>query len=108
VVELRYGAARRPDGEALWSRIARDVLPRVHILSLGLEEAEHAGDIRATLESQGKSIGTADVLIGATALAHGLVVATRNLKHFDRIDGLVTESWWEQESPELILPGPTS
>jgi tRNA(fMet)-specific endonuclease VapC len=97
VAELRFGAARHPEGEALWARISREVLPNFRVLSLGRLEAEHAGDIRAALESRGQMIGIEDVLIGATALANDLAVATRNLKHFDRISGLIVESWWEQE-----------
>jgi predicted nucleic acid-binding protein len=98
VAELRYGSVRRPDSEAFWARIAQEILPRVRILPLGVPEAELAGDIRAALELRGAPIEITDVLIGATALANGLVMATRNLKHFERIDGLVVESWWEQES----------
>ena len=98
VTELRYGAARHPEGDALWSRIASEVLPRFRILPFGLEEAKHAGDIRAALESKGATIGIEDVLIGATARANSLVVATRNLRHFDRIGGLTIESWWELEN----------
>jgi predicted nucleic acid-binding protein len=95
VFELRYGAARRPDGGALWNRIAGEVLPRIQILTLGSEEAERAGDLLAKLHSRGEPIGLEDVLIGATALAHGFVVATRNVRHFDRIDGLIVENWWQ-------------
>lgn len=95
VTELRYGAARHSQGKTLWTRIATEVLPGVRILPFGLEEAERAGDLLADLEARGASIGIEDVLIGATALVHDLVVVTRNLKHFDRIDGLAVESWWE-------------
>lgn len=79
----------------MWNRIAGEVLPRIQILTLGSEEAERAGDLLAKLHSRGEPIGLEDVLIGATALAHGFVVATRNVRHFDRIDGLVVENWWE-------------
>lgn len=95
VTELRYGAARHPQGSALWARITSEVLSGLQILPLAQEEAEQAGDLLAALESQGKPIGIEDVLIGATALVHGLTVATRNVKHFDRIEGLTVESWWE-------------
>jgi tRNA(fMet)-specific endonuclease VapC len=99
VTELRYGAARNSKGgEALWARLASEVLPRFRILPFGLEAAGRAGDIRAELELRGQPIGLEDILIGATALANGLVMVTRNLKHFERIDGLLVESWWEQES----------
>jgi predicted nucleic acid-binding protein len=95
VTELRYGAVRHPQGGALWGRITSEVLSNFQILPLAQEEAERAGDLLAILESRGKTIGIEDVLIGATALVHDLVVATRNLKHFNRIEELTVESWWE-------------
>lgn len=95
ITELRYGAARHPQGSALWARIVSEVLPGIQIVFLAQEEAERAGDLLADLESRGETIGIEDVLIGATALVHDLVVATRNVKHFDRIEGLTVESWWE-------------
>ena len=95
ITELRYGAARHPQGNALWARIVSEVLPGLQIVPLAQEEAERAGDLLAALESRGETIGIEDVLIGATALVRDLVVATRNVRHFDRIEGLTVESWWE-------------
>ncbi|HEY0557551.1 MAG TPA: PIN domain-containing protein [Thermoanaerobaculia bacterium] len=95
VTELRYGAARHPQGSALWARITSEVLSGLRILPVAREEAERAGDLLAVLDSRGMPIGIEDVLIGATALVHELVVATRNVRHFDRIEGLTVESWWE-------------
>jgi tRNA(fMet)-specific endonuclease VapC len=97
VTELRYGARRRPGAEALWERIAREVLSRVEVLPLGESEALRAGDLLADLEAAGEPIGIEDVLIGATALVGSLTVATRNVRHFRRIRGLVVESWWPEE-----------
>lgn len=94
VAELRHGTARVAHGARLWDRIAREILSRVDILPLGEAEAVRAGDLLATLEAQGEPIGMEDVWIGATALEHRLTVVTRNLKHFRRIHGLVSESWW--------------
>lgn len=94
VAGLRHGAARVAHGARLWERIAREILSRVDILPLGEAEAVRAGDLLATLEAQGEPIGMEDVWIGATALEHRLTVVTRNLKHFRRIPGLVSESWW--------------
>jgi tRNA(fMet)-specific endonuclease VapC len=94
VAELRHGAARVAHGARLWERIAREILSRVDILPLGEAEALRAGDLLATLEAWGEPIGIEDVWIGATALEHRLTVVTRNLKHFRRIPGLVSESWW--------------
>ena len=47
----------------------------------------HAG-IWAELSNRGQPIGAHDLWIAATALAHGLGVATRNGTHFSCVDGL--------------------
>lgn len=45
-------------------------------------------DIWSGLADRGEPIGAQDLWIAATALAHGLGIATRNNSHFDRIPGL--------------------
>lgn len=55
--------------------------------------AMRAGRIIAELSSSGKAIDVADVMIAATALVHGRPVVTRNLGHFDRIEGLDVVSY---------------
>jgi tRNA(fMet)-specific endonuclease VapC len=93
VMELRLGARRRNDGGALWRRIERQVLPRVLILGLGLEDAIIAGDLFADLFRRGLPMETADVLIAATAIRRRLVLVTHNVKHFGRIPNLTIEDW---------------
>lgn len=93
VMELRYGSSRRADRDAFWERIQREILPRVGILALGLREALLAGDVLAELSLHGKRIGPEDLLIGATALAHGYAVVTDNVRHFARIPNLQVENW---------------
>lgn len=104
ITELRFGAARVPSGEKLWTRIANDVLSRVRALPFDEQEAITAGNVLADLESRGERIGIEDVLIGATALANGLTVVTRNLQHFARIEGLKCESWWPVEPEPNTRP----
>jgi tRNA(fMet)-specific endonuclease VapC len=60
--------------------------------------AEHYGAIRAELSRAGTLIGPNDLLIGATARAHDLVLVTANVGEFSRIVGLRLEDW-ERESP---------
>ena len=54
-----------------------------------------AARIYAQQRKKGKPIDDLDILIAATAMANGLVVVTRNRKHFDRIEGLAVEDWSE-------------
>jgi len=45
------------------------------------------------LERAGTPIGVLDTLIAGTALRHGATLVTRNLKEFERIEGLAVEDW---------------
>jgi tRNA(fMet)-specific endonuclease VapC len=92
-MELRHGATRRGDDGALWTRIEREVLSRVDILGVGMEEAIIAGDTMAHLAARGQMIDVEDILIGATALARNFTVVTNNLDHFRRIPRLRLDDW---------------
>lgn len=62
--------------------------------AFGEREAVPAGDIGAELEAEGIPVGTEDALIAATAMAHGLVVATRNTSHVSRVKTLRVINGW--------------
>lgn len=55
------------------------------------------GAIRTRLERRGLTIGPNDLLIAATALANGAILATNNAREFERVEGLMVESWAEVE-----------
>lgn len=63
------------------------------LLPLTDEIARRAATIDADLQLRGERIGDADILIAATALVHGLAVATNNEAHFGRIHSLVIVNW---------------
>jgi tRNA(fMet)-specific endonuclease VapC len=48
---------------------------------------------RARLESMGRPLDDFDLLIGATAIAHGMTLVTNNTKHFQRLKGIRLEDW---------------
>ena len=48
---------------------------------------------KAELQKIGKSIEDFDLLIASTAIAHDCTLVTRNLKHFQNIDNLITATW---------------
>lgn len=43
------------------------------------------------LEDAGERLADADLQIAATAIVHGLAVVTGNVRHFERVPGLVVE-----------------
>lgn len=55
--------------------------------------AEHYGQIRSGLEREGRPIGPNDLMIAATARAHGLTLVTHDSAEFARVPGLPLEDW---------------
>ncbi|MBZ5521278.1 MAG: type II toxin-antitoxin system VapC family toxin [Acidobacteriia bacterium] len=89
--ELRYGVARLPNATRL-QKIVEEFLLRVTILPWDSDAARQYGDLRASLERQGQPMGNLDLMIGAHALALGMVLVT-NDRAFARIKKLRIEDW---------------
>ncbi len=89
--ELRFGAARLPDAARLHALIA-DFFLRVTILPWDSDAARRYGELRATLEREGRPMGNLDMMIGAHALALGAVLVS-NDHALARIKGLKVEDW---------------
>lgn len=64
----------------------RRLLASHHQVAVSAEIAERAGRIRRSVR-----IDTPDALIAATALVHGHVLVTRNIKHFSNVPDLRIE-----------------
>ncbi len=66
---------------------------QIKILPFDLGCSQMAVHIYKDLKSKGQLIETEDLSIGATALQYQMKLATSNVKHFQRIEGLqlVTE-----------------
>jgi len=60
----------------------------VDVLGVDDETTRIFGRERGRLRAEGKMIGDFDLLIGATALRHGLTILTNNRRHFELIENL--------------------
>lgn len=92
LTELLHGAAKSARPVENRGEVER-FAARLEVLPFDETAADHAADIRATLERQGKMIGGYDVLIAGHARSRGLIVVTGNLDEFQRVDGLRCEDW---------------
>jgi len=92
LTELLHGAAKslRPDHHR---RAVESFAVRLDVLPFDASAADHAADIRASLERSGRRIGAYDVLIAGHARSRGMVVVTSNLSEFARVEGLRCEDW---------------
>ncbi|HJW27965.1 MAG TPA: type II toxin-antitoxin system VapC family toxin [Saprospiraceae bacterium] len=66
----------------------RQFLNNFKLLNLNLSIMKKFAEIRAHLRRRGQIISDFDILLGATALHHDLVVLTYNKRHFERIPDL--------------------
>lgn len=73
--------------------ITRDFLASLRQFPFDQDCLEHYADLRAFLSRAGKLIGPSDLLIAATALAHGATLVTHNTAEFSRVPGLLIEDW---------------
>ena len=90
--ELYFGAARSKDpasGKALVDRFAR-ALP---VVESSPRIMARFGAEKARLAAAGTPVEDADVLIAAAALECGGVIATGNVRHFSRFEGLEILTW---------------
>ncbi len=88
--ELYYGAfksRRVAHNTALVDQL------QFEVLTFDQEDARQAGCVRAQLSKQGTPIGPCDVLIAGQAKAREMILVTRNLDEFKRVQGLRCEDW---------------
>jgi predicted nucleic acid-binding protein len=63
------------------------------ILPVDTEVMERWAELQATSEQAGRRLPLMDCLLAATALAHGLTLATRNITDFETADVPLLDPW---------------
>jgi tRNA(fMet)-specific endonuclease VapC len=92
VAELRYGAAKSMNPTKALT-IQDQLLNLIDVIPFDQAGADAYGQIRATLEHQGRPIGANDLLIAATALSRQMTLVTHNTGEFSRVAGLLLDDW---------------
>lgn len=92
VYELFCGLAKAQDPDRERQKV-QFFVTTVSELPFDRAAAESAARIRANLERDGAVIGPYDLLIAGHAMATGLTLVTKNVREFQRVDGLNVESW---------------
>jgi len=91
VAELKYGVENSKTPEVL-RPIVEAFIPKFVVVpvyeALNIYAAE-----KARLRQQGLLIDDFDILIGATAIAHQLIMVTNNGKHLGRLQHITIENW---------------
>lgn len=93
VMEVLYGFELNPSVKRKLHNAFHSLREVTKTIPFDALAAESAARIRSELRKKGTPIGSLDLLIGATALAHGCVLVTSNVREFDRIPSLIVEDW---------------
>lgn len=93
--ELLHGAHRAVEPATKTRRLAfvEGILTALPVLSIDLATARAHTQLWADLSTRGEPIGLHDSWLAATCIAHGLSIATHNLRDFSRVTGLAVEQW---------------
>lgn len=69
------------------------LLNDLRVLEVDVPIARRFGEIRAQLLDRGHVVPTADMLIAATAIEHGLTLVTHNTQHYVNVPQLPMIDW---------------
>jgi tRNA(fMet)-specific endonuclease VapC len=88
--ELLHGVHRasKPQIQARRLAFVEHLLAALAPLPITMQVARVHAEVWAHMEASGTTIGAHDLWIAATALAHGMRVATANATDFERVPGL--------------------
>jgi tRNA(fMet)-specific endonuclease VapC len=91
IAELKFGAANSdfPDKNAERIVLLQQMFKIIPIFnSLDVYAQE-----KSRLKKSGKILDDFDLLIGATAIFNDLILVTRNVSDFERLNGIQIENW---------------
>jgi predicted nucleic acid-binding protein len=93
VAELLHGVHRADSTKRRLKRSAyvEKVIELFPVFVFEISIARIYSELWSDLSSKGIQIGAHDLIIGSTALSLGFSVATYNMRHFEKIEGLKIE-----------------
>ena len=96
VGELYYGAFKSIVRDEELKRVDRfvDIFPEIRPSRRTMRKF---GEIKAALESKGTRLADADIIIASIAVEEGLALVTGNVRHYDRVEGLMIENWFARQ-----------
>jgi tRNA(fMet)-specific endonuclease VapC len=89
--ELLVGVHRADSPERRRRRepFVEEILSRVPVLGFDVSIARTHARVWAQLALAGTPVDAIDLIIAATAISNGLPLLTENLRHFERVPGLI-------------------
>ena len=105
IAELIYGIAKSAPSKQAANRHSLDIPQQLFAGRILLAGAcfEVYGSEKVRLRAMGRPVDDFDLMIGSTAVAHGLTFVTRNTRHFAEMHGIVLENWVDGETSGVTV-----
>lgn len=91
VAELKYGVANSKTPHLI-KPIVEAFIPRFAIIPI-FDALDIFALEKARLRKNGEMVDDFDILIGATAITHGLTMVTNNTRHLGRLNNILLQDW---------------
>ena len=91
LAELIYGA-EKSQMKAKNIKVVEDFAEKVTIIPI-FDAIRIYGKEKARLKLKGTIISDLDLFIGATAIVNDMILVTRNVKEFERMENIKIENW---------------
>jgi tRNA(fMet)-specific endonuclease VapC len=91
VAEMKYGVENSKTPEIM-APLVTAFLAKFVVIPIYASLDVYAKE-KAKIRKKGLLIDDFDILIGATAITHGLIMVTNNTAHLSRLDNIMIENW---------------
>jgi tRNA(fMet)-specific endonuclease VapC len=100
IIELTYGAYNSTKIEKHLGEVNQvenlfEIIPLYSAVEIFARE-------KVRLRKEGGLIPDFDLIIGCTAVANNMVLVTNNVKHLERVKGLILENWRDSKFNEFL------
>lgn len=95
LAELIYGAEKSQKKDKN-IKVVEDFSEKVTIIPI-FDSIRIYGKEKARLKSKGTIISDLDLFIGATAIVNNMILVTRNVQEFERMENIKIENWIENQ-----------
>lgn len=95
IAELIYGA-EKSNNVPKNKRVVEEFVSKITVLPI-FNAIELYGKEKARLKTKGSIVSDLDLFIGATAIVYNLVLVTRNVSEFKRLENIKIENWIDNQ-----------
>jgi len=101
-VQAETGLRLEPRALVRYGGLMKQLLSTVRIIEFGVAEAQQASQLAGYLAQQNEHLSGFELILAATALAHGLTLVTSEPQRYLSVPGIEVENWLRNTRPAAV------